>query len=222
MGLFTFRPATIPEPSKALPGREDPILMHGVHHVLGASLFPPFPAHHEQAYFGMGCFWGAEKQFWLIPGVGTTAVGYAGGYTPNPSYEEVCTGMTGHAEVVMVDFDTAVTSYMTMLQQFFEGHDPTQGMHQGNDVGTQYRSIILTTSPEQEEAAVRVRNSYASVLGTHGFGEITTTISPLTTFYYAEAYHQQYLHTHPDGYCGHGGTGISCPIGTGISHSETE
>ena len=136
MGLFSFRPAALPDPAKALPGRETPILSTGMHHVLGTLLLPPFPEGHEQAYFGMGCFWGAEKQFWSLSGVGTTAVGYAGGYTPNPTYEEVCTGMTGHAEVVLIDFDPAVIGYASLLQQFFEGHDPTQGMRQGNDTGT--------------------------------------------------------------------------------------
>ncbi len=220
MGLFSFHPVSLPEPDKALPGRPDRILQDGIHHVLGTRIVPPFPVEHEQAYFGMGCFWGAEKQFWTLPGIGTTAVGYAGGYTPNPTYEEVCTGQTGHAEVVLVDFDPAMTRYDSLLQQFFEGHDPTQGMRQGNDVGTQYRSIILTTSPAQEEAAMRMRSEYASALRSHGYGDITTVIAPLRDFFYAEAYHQQYLQTHPDGYCGHGGTGVACPLGTGISRSE--
>jgi len=174
---------------------------------------PPFPDGLEQAVFGMGCFWGAEKKFWEAPGVYSTAVGYAGGYTPNPDYREVCTGMTGHTEVVLVVFDPRVTSYDTMLKVFWENHDPTQGMRQGNDVGTQYRSAIYTFSPEQDAAARASRDRFQERLAAAGFGPITTEIAGAPPFYYAEEYHQQYLAKNPGGYCGLGGTGVSCPVG---------
>jgi len=180
------------------------------HAVNGTPLQPPFPAGLEQAMFGLGCFWGAERKFWQAPGVYTTAVGYAGGYTKNPSYEEVCSGRTGHNEVVLVVFDPAKISYEKLLKAFWEYHDPTQGMRQGNDVGTQYRSAIYTFSDEQRQAAERTRASYQADLKAHGFREITTEIVDAPTFYYAEDYHQQYLAKNPNGYCGIGGTGVKC------------
>ena len=185
------------------------------HFVNGHPLAPPFPTGLEQAVFGLGCFWGAERKFWQAPGVYTTAVGYAGGYTPNPTYREVCSGMTGHTEVVLVVFDPAVTSYDEILKVFWENHDPTQGMRQGNDVGTQYRSAIYAYSSAQLEAAEHSRELFQKKLTDAGFGEITTEIREAPPFYYAEDYHQQYLAKNPDGYCGHGGTGVSCPIGAG-------
>jgi peptide-methionine (S)-S-oxide reductase len=185
------------------------------HEVLGNPLKPPFPEGYETAVVGMGCFWGAERMFWQLPGVYTTAVGYAGGYTPNPTYEETCSGSTGHTEAVLVVFDPAQITYEQVLKTFWEGHDPTQGMRQGNDLGTQYRSAIYTTTPEQAEAAQRSREMFQEQLNASGYGEITTEIAPLAEggFYYAEPYHQQYLHKVPNGYCGLGGTGVSCPIG---------
>jgi peptide-methionine (S)-S-oxide reductase len=186
------------------------------HFVTGARIVPPFPAGHEVADFALGCFWGAEKAFWNLPGVYATAVGYQGGLTPNPTYREVCTGRTGHAEAVRVVYDPRRISYDDLLRAFWEGHDPTQGMQQGNDVGTQYRSAIYTHSPAQQEAAERSRAAYARALAERGFGPITTEIRDAPEFYYAEEHHQQYLAKNPDGYCGHGGTGVSCPIGTGV------
>jgi peptide-methionine (S)-S-oxide reductase len=186
------------------------------HAVNGARLTPPFPAGLEQAVFGLGCFWGAERKFWQAPGVYTTAVGYAGGYTPNPTYKEVCSGMTGHTEVVLVVFDPKVTSFDAMLKVFWENHDPTQGMRQGNDVGTQYRSAIYTYSPEQRAAAEASRAMFQDELTKAGHGRITTEIADAPSFYYAEDYHQQYLHKNPGGYCGLGGTGVSCPIGVKV------
>jgi peptide-methionine (S)-S-oxide reductase len=181
--------------------------------VLGTSIKPPFAEGLEQAIFGLGCFWGAERIFWQAPGVYTTAVGYAGGHTPNPTYEEVCTGLTGHSEVVLVVFDPKQTSYEELLRLFWEGHDPTQGMRQGNDIGTQYRSIVLTTSGDQAATAVASRSMYEQELRAAGHGPITTEIAPGGPFYYAEGYHQQYLAKNPNGYCGLGGTGVSCPVG---------
>jgi peptide-methionine (S)-S-oxide reductase len=201
----------------ALPGREQEVRVPERHAVLGTPLRPPFPDGYEQAIFGMGCFWGAERVFWTAPGVYTTAVGYAGGFTPNPSYREVCTARTGHAEVVLVVFDPARTSYEEMLRLFWENHDPTQGMRQGNDIGTQYRSVILTTSDAQRVAAEASRTAYAERLRASGFPEITTEIEPAGPFYYAEDYHQQYLEKNPWGYCGLGGTGVSCPVGLGVA-----
>jgi peptide-methionine (S)-S-oxide reductase len=183
------------------------------HAVLGNPLTPPFPDHLEQALFAMGCFWGEERRFWQTPGVWTTAVGYAGGFTPNPTYEEVCTGRTGHAEVVLVVFDPAKVSYEELLKVFWEGHDPTQGMRQGNDVGTQYRSAVYTFSKAQRHSAEASRNAYQQVLTDAGYGPITTEIADAPTFYYAEGYHQQYLEKNPSGYCGLGGTGLACPVG---------
>lgn len=197
----------------ALAGREHEMPVPERHAVLGTPLKPPFPEGYEQAIFGMGCFWGAERVFWQAPGVYTTAVGYAGGFTPNPSYEEVCTTRTGHAEVVLVVFDPAKTSYAEMLRLFWENHDPTQGMRQGNDVGTQYRSVILTTTEVQRAAAEASRATYAERLKAAGYPEITTEIETAGPFYYAEDYHQQYLEKNPWGYCGLGGTGVSCPVG---------
>ena len=200
-------------PEDALPGRSEHMPVPERHEVLGTPLSPPFPEGLEQAVFGMGCFWGAERKFWQAPGVYTTAVGYAGGYTPNPSYQEVCSGMTGHAEVVLVVFDPAQTSYDEMLRIFWENHDPTQGMQQGNDVGTQYRSAIYTFSDAQREAAEASKSRFQDALAQSGYGPITTEIAEAGPFYYAEDYHQQYLAKVPNGYCGLGGTGVSCPVG---------
>jgi peptide-methionine (S)-S-oxide reductase len=183
------------------------------HEVLGTPLEPPFPEGFERLVVGMGCFWGAERMFWQAPGVYTTAVGYAGGYTPNPTYEEVCSGSTGHTEAVLAVFDPGATSLDEMLRIFWEGHDPTQGMRQGNDVGTQYRSAIYWSDDAQREAAERSRDAFAQRLGEAGYGEITTEIAEAGPFYYAEDYHQQYLAKNPGGYCGLGGTGVSCPVG---------
>jgi peptide-methionine (S)-S-oxide reductase len=208
----------VPAADESLPGRSQPLAIGNTHHVNGAPLQPPFPAGSETAVFGLGCFWGAEKAFWQIPGVITTAVGYAGGHTPNPTYEEVCSGRTGHTEAVLVVFDPSKVSYDELLRAFWEGHDPTQGMRQGNDVGTQYRSAIYTSSDAQLEAAKASRDRYQQALETAGRGgEISTEIAPAGPFYYAEDYHQQYLSKNPAGYCGLGGTGVSCPIGAGVS-----
>jgi peptide-methionine (S)-S-oxide reductase len=198
---------------RALPGREEAVVVTAPHRVLGTTMTPPFPAGHEQAIFAMGCFWGAERAFWTLPGVFTTAVGYAGGFTPNPTYREVCRGRTGHAEAVLVVFDPAVISYEQLVGVFFEEHDPTQGMRQGNDVGTQYRSVILTTSPEQGDTARRIADRFGHALSAAGHGSISTEIAPAGELFYAEPYHQQYLEANPYGYCGLGGTGISCPVG---------
>ena len=214
MSLFSRLTKTqLVDPAHALPGRATAIAVPGAHHILGAPLQAPFPAGLEQAVFGLGCFWGAERIFWRQQGVFTTAVGYAGGTTPNPSYEEVCSGQTGHTEVVLVVFDPAATSYGELLRVFWEGHDPTQGMQQGNDVGTQYRSAIYTFGDEQRTAAEASRSAYEGALARAGHGRITTDIEPAGPFYYAEHYHQQYLSKVPNGYCGIGGTGVSCPIG---------
>jgi peptide-methionine (S)-S-oxide reductase len=200
-------------PEDALPGRPDPIPTVDTHFVLGTPIKPPFPEGFETLVVGMGCFWGAERVFWQAPGVYTTAVGYAGGYTPNPTYEEVCSARTGHTEVVLVVFDPEKTSREEILKLFWENHDPTQGMRQGNDVGTQYRSAIYVDSPEQRAAAEATRDAFAERLKGAGYGEITTEIAEAGDFYYAEDYHQQYLAKVPNGYCGLGGTGVSCPIG---------
>jgi peptide-methionine (S)-S-oxide reductase len=204
---------TIPDPAEALAGRETEMPVPATHLVKGAPLTPPWPDGLEAAVFGMGCFWGAERKFWEADGVFTTAVGYAGGATPNPTYEEVCSGRTGHTEVVLVVFDPEKTSYENMLRIFWENHDPTQGMRQGNDVGTQYRSAIYTFSDAQQEQAVRSLARYQQVLTDAGLGEITTEVREAPTFYYAEDHHQQYLARNPGGYCGIGGTGVSCPVG---------
>jgi peptide-methionine (S)-S-oxide reductase len=203
----------LPSPEEALPGRDEPMPVPERHYVNGNPLAPPFPAGLEQAVFGMGCFWGAERMFWQAPGVFTTAVGYGGGYTPNPSYEEVCSGGTGHAEVVLVVLNPEVTSYEEMLRIFWEGHDPTQGMRQGNDIGTQYRSTIYAFSDAQREAAEVSRERYQQALTAKGYGDITTELADAPPFYYAEPYHQQYLAKNPNGYCGLGGTGVACPVG---------
>jgi peptide-methionine (S)-S-oxide reductase len=205
----------LPAPEAALPGRDSALPVPDRHFVNGNRLSPPFPAGLEQAVFGMGCFWGAERKFWQAPGVFTTAVGYAGGYTPNATYKEVCSGMTGHTEVVLVVFDPKRTTYEEMLRIFWENHDPTQGMRQGNDVGTQYRSAIYTFSPEQQRAAEASRAAFQDRLTEAGYGRISTEIVQAPPFYYAEDYHQQYLAKNPDGYCGIGGTGVSCPVGVG-------
>ena len=212
--MFLFsKKATLPSPEQALPGRTEPILSATVrHYVNGNPLLPPFPANTELALFGLGCFWGAERKFWQLQGVYVTAVGYAGGYTSNPSYEEVCTGLTGHAEVVRVVFDRQVISYEALLRAFWEAHDPTQGMRQGNDVGTQYRSAIYTYSTAQQAAAEASRERYRQLLQAAGYGPVTTEIVAASEFYYAEEYHQQYLAKNPRGYCGLGGTGVACPV----------
>src|SRR5947209_12450555 len=204
-------------PEQALEGRSAAMPVPERHFVNGNRLEPPFPEGVERAVFGMGCFWGAEKAFWNISGVYTTAVGYAGGFTPNPTYEEVCSGLTGHAEVVLVVFDPAVVSYEELLKVFWESHDPTQGMRQGNDVGTQYRSAIYTFGELQRGAADASKAMYQKALAAKGLGSITTEIAPAGEFYFAEDYHQQYLAKNPAGYCGLGGTGVSCPIGVGVS-----
>ena len=203
----------LPTPEEALPGRPEPIPTADTHFVLGTRILPPFPEGMERAVFGMGCFWGAERLFWNAPGVHTTAVGYAGGTTPNPTYKEVCTGLTGHAEVVLVVFNPAQLSYEQLLRLFWEGHDPTQGMRQGNDVGTQYRSVVLCADGSQVEIAKASRAAYQVELDRAGLGPITTTIEELGPLYYAEEYHQQYLAKNPSGYCGLGGTGVACPTG---------
>jgi peptide-methionine (S)-S-oxide reductase len=200
-------------PEDALPGRPDPIDVPDRHFVLGTPLTPPFSDGLQTAVVGMGCFWGAERVFWQAEGVYSTAVGYAGGFTPNPTYEEVCSGKTGHTEAVLVVFDPAEISYEEILKRFWENHDPTQGMRQGNDVGTQYRSAVYTTSPEQAAAVDATKAAFGERLKEKGYGEISTEVAPLGDFYYAEDYHQQYLAKVPNGYCGLGGTGVSCPIG---------
>jgi len=219
MFLFDKAKTKLVDPADALPGRDQPIAVPARHAVLGNPLTPPWPEGFQQIVVGMGCFWGAERVFWQADGVWTTAVGYAGGLTPNPSYDEVCSGRTGHTEAVLAVFDPSVTSYDEMLRLFWEGHNPTQGMRQGNDVGTQYRSAILVGSDAEREAAERSRLVFAERLGSAGYGEITTEIAPLSDFYYAEDYHQQYLAKNPNGYCGLGGTGVSCPIGLGVQQA---
>jgi peptide-methionine (S)-S-oxide reductase len=208
MGLFSSHKSTLVREDRARPGRSEEMVVTSPHLVLGTALTPPFPEGLEQAIFGMGCFWGAERLFWALPGVYTTAVGYAGGFTPNPTYREVCGGRTGHTEVVLVVYDPAVISYEALLGTFFEGHDPTQGMRQGNDVGTQYRSAIYTTSPEQADVAAKVAAQFQQSLTAAGYGMISTERRPAASFYYAEPYHQQYLAANPGGYCGLGGTGV--------------
>ncbi len=203
----------LPNADQALPGRPNPIPTARTHFVSGNPLHPPFPAGLEQAVFGLGCFWGAERKFWQATGVWSTSVGYAGGVTPNPTYEEVCSGATGHAEVVRVVFDPKLTSYAALLKLFFESHDPTQGMAQGGDIGTQYRSAIYTTSAAQKAAALAALAAYDAKLRAAGYSAITTEIRDAPEFYHAEDYHQQYLAKNPSGYCGIGGTGVSCPIG---------
>jgi peptide-methionine (S)-S-oxide reductase len=211
------KPKTIPSKAEALPGRTDPMPVPDAHFVNQHRLTSPFPDGLERALFGMGCFWGAEKKFWSVPGVYSTAVGYAGGHTPNATYREVCTGMTGHNEVVLVVFDPKAVAYDDLLKVFWENHDPTQGMRQGNDVGTQYRSGVYYFDEAQRRAAERTRDAFQARLKTSGYGAITTEIVPAPDFYYAEDYHQQYLAKNPDGYCGLGGTGVTCPVGVGAN-----
>ena len=216
MALFSAKPR-MPTPAEALPGRTQRMSVPEKHFVSGARIVPPFPDGMKLAQFGLGCFWGAERKMWQVPGVYATAVGYSGGITPNPTYEEVCSGRTGHTEAVLVVYDPKVTSYETLLRVFWESHDPTQGMRQGNDVGTQYRSAIYWYDDEQRRAAEASRDRYQQALAKRGYDPITTEIAPAPEFYYAEAYHQQYLAKNPGGYCGLGGTGVSCPTGTGES-----
>lgn len=219
MSIFSlFRPE-IPMPTRetALPGRPEAIPTASTHYVNKQPLKGPYTGNAEIAIFAAGCFWGVERKFWTIPGVFVTAVGYAGGYTPNPTYEEACSGHTGHTEAVLVVFDPAVVTYETLLKTFWEAHDPTQGMRQGNDSGSQYRSAVYTTRPAQAAAAARSRADYQAALTAAGLGEITTEIAPAGEFYFAEEYHQQYLAKNPGGYCGVGGTGVSCPIGSGVA-----
>ena len=208
-----FPEPALPSPESALAGRVELMQVPEQHFVLKTPLAPPWPRGMEEALFGMGCFWGAERLFWTAPGVYTSAVGYAGGLTPNPNYREVCTGRTGHAEMVRVVFDPARVSYEGLLRIFWQNHDPTQGMRQGNDVGTQYRSAIYTVGSKQGDIALRTREAYAERLRTAGYGPVTTEIRDAPVFYYAEDYHQQYLAKNPDGYCGIGGTGVACPTG---------
>jgi peptide-methionine (S)-S-oxide reductase len=215
--MFGKKPLTIPSQADALPGRSERMAVPDKHFVNNNRLTPPFPDGLERAVFGMGCFWGAEKKFWQQPGVYSTAVGYAAGATPNPTYREVCTGMTGHNEVVLVVFDPKAISYDALLKVFWENHDPTQGMRQGNDVGTQYRSGIYYVDDAQKRAAESARDAFQKQLTAAGYGAITTEIQPMPEFYYAEDYHQQYLAKNPDGYCGLGGTGVSCPISIGVT-----
>lgn len=214
MAFFGRDNVRMVDPQRALPGRQTAIAVPTMHAVFtDRRIVPPFPEGLRTAVFGMGCFWGAERRFWQTPGVYSTAAGYAGGYTPNATYEEVCSGRTGHAEAVLAVFDPSVISYSALLKVFWEGHNPTQGMRQGNDTGTQYRSIILLTDPTQRPDAEATRGAYQSALTRSGHGTITTEIADLDAFYYAEDYHQQYLHKVPNGYCGLGGTGITCPVG---------
>ena len=211
------RKLSVPTAEEALPGRSQEMAVPAKHFVNGHPLKGPFPAGLEQAIFGLGCFWGAERKFWQAPGVYTTAVGYAGGSTPNPTYQETCSGLTGHTEAVLVVYDPKVISYEQLLKLFWESHDPTQGMRQGNDAGTQYRSAIYTLTPEQKRAAEASKAAFQKKLTASGYGAITTEIADAGPFYYAEEYHQQYLAKNPGGYCGLGGTGVSCPIGVAVS-----
>lgn len=218
--LFAKKNVSMVAPEEALPGRTDQTMpVPEKHFVLDAPLTAPWPDGMQSAVFGMGCFWGAERKFWQTDGVFSTAVGYAGGYTPNPTYEETCSGLTGHTEVVLVIFDPRRVTYTDLLRVFWENHDPTQGMRQGNDIGSQYRSAIFTASDEQAQSASESARVYQVQLSKAGRSTITTEIAPLGTFYYAEPYHQQYLGKNPNGYCGIGGTGVSCPIGTGVSQA---
>ena len=210
---FPSRSPSLPSPERALPGRPEPMPIPAHHFVNGAPLAPPWPEGTKTAIFALGCFWGAEKAFWTLPGVVSTAVGYAGGYTPNPTYREVCSGQTGHAEAVLVAYDPSRIPYEELLRVFWEHHDPTQGMRQGNDVGTQYRSVVYATDAEQLRVAEASRHAYQARLGEAGYGPITTEIREAPAFYYAEDYHQQYLVKNPNGYCPDHGTGVSCPVG---------
>ncbi len=214
--FFKAKPLSVPSAAEALPGRDAPMSVAERHFVNQAPLKGSYPEGAETIYLALGCFWGAERLFWTLPGVIVTAVGYQGGHTPNPSYEEVCSGRTGHTEAVMVVFDPAKISLDTLLRRFWEEHDPTQGMRQGNDIGTQYRSAIYTTTPEQRETVEASRRGYEKALKARGLGPITTEIGPAGPFYFAETYHQQYLAKNPNGYCGLAGTGVSCPVGIGV------
>ena len=213
MGLFGRDKSQMITADRALPGRPTPLSVPETHYVNGHRIQPPFPEGMQTAVFGMGCFWGAERVFWQLPGVWSTAVGYQGGTTPNPLYEDVCSGMTGHTEAVKVVFDPSVVTYEQVLKAFWENHDPTQGFRQGNDVGTQYRSAVYWTTDEQRRVAEATKAAFEPVLAAKGYGPITTEVLPAGEFYYAESYHQQYLHKVPNGYCGLGGTGASCPVG---------
>jgi peptide-methionine (S)-S-oxide reductase len=215
--FFRSKPMTLPDATTALKGRDAEMPVETNHFVSGHSIKPPFPVGMEVIYFGLGCFWGAERLFWKLPGVYVSAVGYQGGITPNPTYQEVCSGETGHTEAVMVVYNPGEISLEALLKTFWEEHDPTQGMRQGNDVGTQYRSAIYTTSDAQADVVRQSRDAYAKALKASGRGQITTEIKPADTFYYAETYHQQYLAKNPGGYCGLQGTGVSCPVGTGVT-----
>ena len=215
--FFKSKPSTIPSASEARPGRDAPMPVTDQHFVNGASLKGPYPAGAQTIYFGLGCFWGAERLFWELPGVIVTAVGYQGGSTPNPTYDEVCSGLTGHTEAVKVVYDPAQISLEALLKTFWEEHDPTQGMRQGNDLGTQYRSAIYTTTPEQAETVEKSQQMFQQALSAKGLGRITTEVAPAGEFFYAETYHQQYLAKNPNGYCGLQGTGVSCPIGLGVT-----
>ncbi len=215
--FFTRHRSRMIAPSEALPGRNSPIPTAERHHVNGNPLKGPYPAGFETAVFALGCYWGAERKFWQVPGVWVTAAGDSGGFTPHPTYEEVCSGLTGHTESVLVVFDPARVTYDQLLKLFFESHDPTQGMRQGNDVGTQYRSAIYWTSPAQHDAALAAKAAYEAALKARGYGPITTEIAEAGPFYFAESHHQQYLAKNPNGYCGLGGTGVACPVGTGVA-----
>ena len=215
-GMLFSKKSDLPSADRALPGRPHRMTVPSKHFVLGTPLIPPFPGK-ELAIFAMGCFWGVERKFWEIPGVYSTSVGYSGGFTPNPTYEEVCSGKTGHTEAVQVAFDPTQVSYETLLKLFWENHDPTQGMRQGNDAGTQYRSALYTFSPEQRQLAQSSRATFEPILVKAGYGDITTEIAEAKPYYFAEEYHQQYLAKNPNGYCGVGGTGVSCPIGLRIA-----
>jgi peptide-methionine (S)-S-oxide reductase len=215
--IFGRKSLELPTADAALPGRPNPIPTAETHFVNGRPLKGPYPEGSETAQFAMGCFWGVERKFWQLPGVWVTAVGYVAGVTPNPTYEEVCSGRTGHTEAVLVIYDPRATPYEALLKEFWEGHDPTQGMRQGNDVGTQYRSGIYAENDAQMQAAIASRAAYQQALSGRGYGEVTTEIAAAGTFYFAEGYHQQYLAKNPNGYCGVGGTGVSCPIGVGVS-----
>jgi peptide-methionine (S)-S-oxide reductase len=215
-----FKAPSMPAPEQALPGRAEPMTIPDRHHVNGAPIAPPWPDGTRTAVFGLGCFWGQERRFWQTPGVVSSAVGYTGGFTPNPTYQEVCSGRTGHAEVVLVAYDPTRVTYDELLRVFWENHDPTQGMRQGNDAGTQYRSIVLVADDAERRAAEASRDAYAERLRAAGFGPITTEIAEAGPFYYAEAYHQQYLAKNPNGYCPDHGTGVSCPIGVGVTYDS--
>jgi peptide-methionine (S)-S-oxide reductase len=216
MAFFGSKPLELPAPGRALPGRSETMPVPELHEVLGTPLSPPFAPRLRRAVFGMGCFWGAERKFWSLPGIHTTAVGYAGGQTPNPTYREVCGGQTGHTEAVLVVFDPAAIPYGDLLKVFWESHDPTQGMRQGNDVGTQYRSAVYWTEESQRQEALASRDRFQAALTRAGYGTITTEIAEAGPFFYAEDYHQQYLAKNPSGYCGLGGTGVGCPAGVAV------